>query len=498
MGDSGGSNSEDDELKLAIALSIQEQAAVRPLRNGNSLNNVVEPTKDLTHASDHNCDTMASNILPMPGGIPGLDRKTMEEERLARKRKAPISPPLRAKNRKINDRTARQTHDHPPISTAEGTTTTGDAGLHERSANGNATLTFPSPIVRKTWALGFPRTGEDIKLEEVLERRDLTLAVLSSFQWDVEWLLRKIDTATTKLIMVMQAKDEATKQQYAREAADMANLRLCFPPMEGQVNCMHSKLMLLAHPNYLRIVVPTANLVPFDWGESGVMENTLFLVDLPRHPKGCRRSPDDMTFFGKELIYFCQAMGLQNDVVNSIYDFDFSATKDVAFVHTIGGTHGGKSEPWRRTGYCGLGRAVQHLGLSTAQPLQVDFIASSVGAVNIDFLIMLYLGAQGNDGLREYNWRTTVATKTARKRDQSWRDELIEDIENNFRLYFPSRDTVVRSRGGVGCGGPICMQSKWYNSSAILQHILRDCKSTRQGLLMHNKVRVIQLHVANV
>ncbi|MCJ1286556.1 hypothetical protein MMC26_005902 [Xylographa opegraphella] len=447
--------------------------------------------EDLKGASDQKHDTIASHVVPTHYGIPGLNRKAMEEERLARKRKAPISPPLRAKNRKTTDGSALQTRDRPS-STATVTATSTEAGPHEQSENRKTTLQFPAATVKKTWAFGFPRTGEDIKLEEVLQREDLTLAVLSSFQWEVEWVLRKVDTATTKLIMVMQAKDEATKQQYARETADMTNLRLCFPSMEGQVNCMHSKLMLLAHPNYLRIVVSTANLVPYDWGEGGVMENTLFLIDLPRHLKGCRTSPDDLTFFGKELIYFCQAMGLQTDVVNSMYDFDFSATKDVAFVHTIGGTHRGESEPWRRTGYCGLGRAVQHLGLGTAQALRIDFIASSVGAVNIDFLIMLYLAAQGNDGLREYQWRTTAATKAARKRDHSWRDELIENIKNNFRLYFPSRDTVVLSRGGIACGGPICLQRKWYKSSTILQHILRDCKSTRKGLLMHNKLLYVR------
>lgn len=54
----------------------------------------------------------------------------------------------------------------------------------------------------------------------------------------------------------------------------MTNLRLCFPPMPGQVNCMHSKLMLIFHPEYVRIVVPTANLTPYDWGEKGgIMEN---------------------------------------------------------------------------------------------------------------------------------------------------------------------------------------------------------------------------------
>lgn len=44
---------------------------------------------------------------------------------------------------------------------------------------------------------------------------------------------------------------------------------------------MHSKLMLLSHPNHLRIVVPSANLVPYDWGETGVMENVRQL--LSRH-----------------------------------------------------------------------------------------------------------------------------------------------------------------------------------------------------------------------
>ena len=56
--------------------------------------------------------------------------------------------------------------------------------------------------------------------------------------------------------------------------------------MEGQINCMHSKLMLLSHPGYLRVAVPTANLVTYDWGESGDMENMVFLIDLPRLPDG--------------------------------------------------------------------------------------------------------------------------------------------------------------------------------------------------------------------
>lgn len=43
--------------------------------------------------------------------------------------------------------------------------------------------------------------------------------------------------------------------------------------MEPQVFCMHSKLLLMFHPGYLRIAVPSANLTPTDWGEDRLMEN---------------------------------------------------------------------------------------------------------------------------------------------------------------------------------------------------------------------------------
>ncbi len=46
------------------------------------------------------------------------------------------------------------------------------------------------------------------------------------------------------------------------------------------MNCMHSKLQLLAHPTHLRIAVPSANLTPYDWGETGVMENVSIITKV--------------------------------------------------------------------------------------------------------------------------------------------------------------------------------------------------------------------------
>lgn len=54
--------------------------------------------------------------------------------------------------------------------------------------------------------------------------------------------------------------------------------------MEHGASCMHSKLQLLKFPTHIRIVIPTGNLVPYDWGETGVMENVSVLGNYDRKP----------------------------------------------------------------------------------------------------------------------------------------------------------------------------------------------------------------------
>ena len=106
----------------------------------------------------------------------GIDRKKMEQERLARKRKASVSPPPPRKIAKPSPSAIQESESQLDSSKSLGS------------------LIFPRGTVKKTWAFGYPRTGDDIKLEEVLQKQDLNLAVLSSFQWDVEWLLAKLNT----------------------------------------------------------------------------------------------------------------------------------------------------------------------------------------------------------------------------------------------------------------------------------------------------------------
>ncbi|KAL9131998.1 MAG: hypothetical protein Q9217_000208 [Psora testacea] len=458
------STSGDEDLQRAIALSLGKPDPVFTSASaGASIHDAIELASDDEIDSEvHGHGNYRHGGLDrQPSitsrGIVGLNRKQMEEERLARKRRRSSSP-------------------RAPLKIPRQEPAPCDCGL------------FLSGTVKKTWVLGHERVGDDIKLEEVLQKDDLQLAVLSSFQWDIPWLLAKMSMEKTKITLVVQAKDQFTRTQYLEETSQMSNLRLCFPSMEGQINCMHSKLMLLSHPKYVRVVIPTANLVRYDWGETGEMENMVFLIDLPRLPEGKRIAKEDLTFFGRELLYFLEAMGSEQTIIDSLCAFDFAATKDIAFVHTIGGAHSG--EAWRRTGYCGLGRAVKELAdilyVRSNENLSIDFVTSSVGSLDMGFLGRVFAACQGNDGLEEYTpkcLRTGKATKTSQER-------VYKFIEKAFRIYFPTHETVTASVAGYA--GTICIQPKYYDNPKFPQQLMRDCKSIRDGVLMHNKLMFVR------
>jgi hypothetical protein len=75
-------------------------------------------------------------------------------------------------------------------------------------------IQFPDGIVKKTWAYGYPRQC-DIKIEEIFQKDDLELAVLSAFQWDEEWVLSKINLQKTDVLCVVQAEREDQVRIYS-------------------------------------------------------------------------------------------------------------------------------------------------------------------------------------------------------------------------------------------------------------------------------------------
>lgn len=199
------SSNEDEDIRQAIALSLQNQAngPGLTLKDAIELDSETEDEDEAVHTAESTHRGVHTMIANSPqhdleaatgeggGKLPGseeskpisslsflgIDRKKMEQERLARKRKVSISPPPPRKIPRTSPGASIQAPD-----------------LQFDSSKSLGPSIFTRGTVKKTWAFGYPRTGDDIKLEEVLQRQDLNLAVLSSFQWDVEWLLAKINT----------------------------------------------------------------------------------------------------------------------------------------------------------------------------------------------------------------------------------------------------------------------------------------------------------------
>ena len=173
---------EDEALRYAIALSLQEQ--------------------DKPDVKDAEQPKPPSQGQVQPSGATfgslALDRKKMEEERLKRL----------AKRRRQDDGDNDSVVEVPPPkrqATSEGPSS--------RPFTSQSPLPFPKGTVKRTWARGFPRTSDDIKIEEVFQKETLQLAVLSSFQWDDEWMISKLNMTRTKLMLVAFAADEAQVHQ---------------------------------------------------------------------------------------------------------------------------------------------------------------------------------------------------------------------------------------------------------------------------------------------
>jgi hypothetical protein len=208
-----GEFEEDEDLKRAIALSLQD-VKMSPRSRGPIDFQIGQGASIQSPPRTEN-----SSDAP-PFGILGMDRKKEEQERLARlaKRKAEvnISPPRTTKwKNDVSSGPLLGSSPKPLLSQpnrsdcAKKAKTTGRRPRTDATPSTTPGIQFPRGTVKKTWAFLFPRKGDDIKIEEVLQRSNLELALLSAFQWNMEWLFSKVDTSRTRLLLVMQAKDES-------------------------------------------------------------------------------------------------------------------------------------------------------------------------------------------------------------------------------------------------------------------------------------------------
>lgn len=211
----------DEDLERAIQMSMQsapekvedsdgDEVVKMSTKKGDSPKPVsVEGDKKPSQAQKEEQPTQGQK--PSATGIMGLDRKKMEEERLARlaKRKADTSP---------DQRETKQSRTESPKGKRPGTKSPRKSPTPKPEPKAKSADTptptpcvqFPAGAIKKTWNANARRSGDDIKINEVFQASDLELAVLSSFMWDMDWVFSNLDTKKTRFLLIMQAKEEST------------------------------------------------------------------------------------------------------------------------------------------------------------------------------------------------------------------------------------------------------------------------------------------------
>lgn len=213
-----GGDDEEEALRIAIAMSLGQDPPQKETAGNTTVVDLTEGAAVADTGSASVCRAAASSendptdndVPPQPASANapvnalaalGINRKQMEEERLARLKKRKTS-----ESADIEPRPSQRPKLDLPITRGAEVCPESDA-VHQTHAPSLA-LPFPKGVVKKTWCRGFPRTGDDITIEEVLQKDQLELAVLSSFQWDDDWLLSKVSLAKTKLVLIAFAADD--------------------------------------------------------------------------------------------------------------------------------------------------------------------------------------------------------------------------------------------------------------------------------------------------
>jgi hypothetical protein len=215
------------------------------------------------------------------------------------------------------------------------------------------------------------------------------------------------------------------------------------------------------------------------------MENSVFLIDLPRLANPGTQLAENMTPFARELLHFLKQQGISQDVQDGVLNFDFGATASMAFVHSIGGSSFGQDAA--RTGLAGLSQAVRSLNMTTSGALELDFAASSIGSLKEDYLRTFHAAARGEDLISAQSAALSKAkTSFFKKSTEKTPVEDKIEIKDKLRVYFPTKVTVQSST--AGSAGTICLQRKWFEAASFPSEIFRDYVSTRRGLLSHSKI----------
>ncbi|KAI0076842.1 phospholipase D/nuclease [Panus rudis PR-1116 ss-1] len=319
------------------------------------------------------------------------------------------------------------------------------------------------------------------RLSEILSPRDdISFAIISSFVVDIPWIYEFFKPSTPVVLVTQDAQGEETLKEV------LPNWIKTTPALRGGRGCMHMKFMLLFYKTgRLRMVVSTANLVPYDWRD---IENSVWLQDLPLRPQPISHDPkaDDI---GVAWARVLRAVNVQPALITLAKNgheslpiirpedlrskWDFSKVK-VQLVASLSG----RFESWPnviRLGHTGLMKAIRDIGARTpsGKKLIIECQGSSIGTYSTQWMNEFYHSARGESA-------------------EDWLDQPKNRRSKlpypPVKIIFPTLKTVQESVLGEEGGGTIfCRRNQW-EAAKFPRGLFHDSRSRRGRVLMHSKM----------
>ncbi|TDL27098.1 phospholipase D/nuclease [Rickenella mellea] len=515
--------SDDEDIARAIALSLQE-AQSAPARTPSApdsddeddearfereMQTAIEASKAESSLSSNASSRNTNGAVLIKQGVPPADpsvnafmseRARMEKERLERQKRLrlergesvdELAPPP-SKRQRDSSYNERRRGDTSVRSTASGTASTSSSGRAtpngQQGASGASDGTqelFWEGTLRQTANKNVdPRkdTKSVFRLSELIgSKSEIEFAMISSYALQLSWVYQFFDPRTP-VILVSQPDEDGN----ATIKNILPNWVRTTPFLRGGRGCMHIKFFLIFYKSgRLRVAVPTANLVDFDWRD---IENTVWTQDVPLRTSPHAHDPK-ATDFPATLQKVLHALNVPAALTSHLNGdhprlpmkfigelrtkWDWSKVK-VQLVASIAGRHEGWPEVIR-TGHTALMKAVRDVNARAGRDREVvlECQGSSIGTYSTQWMNEFHHSARGDSA---EDWLDGPRARRAKL------------PQPPIKIIFPSLQTVKSSVLGVPGGGTMfCRKNQW-EGAKFPRELFYDSNSKRGGVLMHTKM----------
>ncbi|KAG0238133.1 hypothetical protein BGW42_007124 [Actinomortierella wolfii] len=463
-----GVDEEDEDLKRAIALSLQESGPPpeygRRTPSPSRVPARATPTTSANSSSNEGGggSTSLSSLL-------GQSRAEMERQRQERLKKR-LASEHQEESLTIRAEKRTRANSPPTVPTPSSSvppTTMPNLDLGTGAARENLLFGYPIKYTRATFLnthiQGTFKESTHVSLEDLINKEHLQKAILTSFISDPQWLTNYLpsDRRKTIVLVVHWRADKGETPGHFRGDHYLPNMTEFHPPLQT-MGTFHPKCMLLWYPTFFRIVISSANLVSEDWSE---IVNSVYVQDFP-YRTTLAQTPRELGEFGSTLYDFLQKMTLPEKALRYLLVVDFSFAK-VYLVPSVQGTHFRDGE--FRYGSARLSQILRNG--TVRRPWSMEYQAGSVGNLTLKFLTEFYNACQG---------------KPVEPRSRYQPEQQMPPI----KVIYPTETTVQQGKLGERAGGTIVLQSKYWRSMTFPKKIMHDyvCRGSLKGYMMHTKL----------